>query len=82
LLGFGKDRQVEQETRAFGNVGSDRQMPLKLARQAGDHLETEAVARLVDVEAVGKAYSLIGNLDLEVPLDFMCRVSIGPAWPG
>src|ERR1700674_4417853 len=59
-VSMGKDRQVEQEMRAFGIVGGDGQRALKLPHHAGDHLEAQAELRLVDVEAVGKADALGG----------------------
>ena len=56
--------------RAFGIVGSHRQLALKLPYHAGDHLEPQAGMRLIDVEAVGEADALIGNFDVKMVIDF------------
>ena len=45
-------------------------MALKLPRHAGDHLEAQARAWLIDGEAVGKADAFVGNFDMKMSVDF------------
>ena len=56
--------------RAFGIVGGHRQLALQLPYHAGDHLESQAGLRLIDVEAGRKPDALVGNPDMEMLVDF------------
>ena len=55
---MGNNRQIEQEATSLLIFG-DGQMTLKLPHHAGDDLEPQTGARLVDVEPLRKALALI-----------------------
>ncbi len=64
-----QDRQIEQEAGALP-IFPDGQLPLKLPHHAGDDLEAQTGARLIDVEPFGEPRAMVGDFDVEVSIDF------------
>lgn len=45
-------------------------MALKLPHHAGDDLEAQTRARLIDIEPFGQTGAMVGGFDVKMPIDF------------
>ena len=70
IVRLGQDWQIEHEAAALPIV-RNRQMALKLPHHSGNDLESQAGARLFDVEPFREAGAMIGDFDVKVSVDFM-----------
>src|SRR5664279_757855 len=57
-------------------------MPLELPGQAGNHLESETVAGLINFKSVGKTDALVRYFDAKLPINLMSRYLDGTGAAG
>lgn len=69
----GDEWQFEEKARAGRCIGYDGQTAAELAHQPPDDPESQARARLIDVEAFWKADAVIGHFDVQASSHFTRR---------